>query len=160
MPKQLLLMRHAHAGWERGQTDFERPLNELGLIEATRMGAYLRQEDLKPDLIISSPALRTRQTSERVIRELGMEISSVEFEPSIYEAQPSALLEIIQAIPLPATRVLMIGHNPAISQIASWLTQKPAINMPPATIAFITLETENWREIKTCPAELQTIIGP
>ena len=74
--KKLLLLRHAKSSWGAADlTDFERPLNERGRRDAPLVGEFIREQGLRPDLVISSPAQRTRETIALVIEAAGIEVA-------------------------------------------------------------------------------------
>jgi len=106
----LRVLRHAKSSWEHeGLADHERPLNERGEREATRMGTYLRDVDEPPELVLCSSALRTRQTLER----LHLGGARVEVEDELYGAPASALIERLRELH-GEDSVLLIGHNPGV----------------------------------------------
>ncbi|MBN2783463.1 MAG: histidine phosphatase family protein, partial [Pontiellaceae bacterium] len=91
MDKLLYLVRHAKSSWaDMGMRDFDRPLNKRGLRDAPEMGRRLRKLEAAPSIVLCSPALRTRQTSELLLREMQVSTDCVLFESSIYEASTTA----------------------------------------------------------------------
>jgi phosphohistidine phosphatase len=84
--KILFLLRHAKSSWDDARlSDFERPLNERGLRVAPQMGKFMSERGFAPDLILSSPAARARETA-RLVKESANFQSEIRFEPKIYEA--------------------------------------------------------------------------
>ncbi|HKR02167.1 MAG TPA: histidine phosphatase family protein, partial [Pyrinomonadaceae bacterium] len=89
--KKLLLLRHAKSSWDDASLpDFERPLNERGRRAAPLMGEFMRRQKIRPDLVICSPARRTRETIARVLEAAGM-TTEVRYDERIYEASVQAL---------------------------------------------------------------------
>lgn len=126
MTRRLLLLRHAEAASPAGgdlseQADLARGLTAEGRIAAGRCGEWLRARALAPDLVLCSPALRTRQTLAGLEPALPPPALPTLFCPEIYEAPPEALLACIRHAPDHARTVLLIGHNPGISTLARWL---------------------------------------
>ena len=116
-------MRHAKSDWHTGaQTDFDRPLNERGLRNASDMARWMRNELPRPDVILCSPAQRTRQTVLRVCAEWGLDADGVVWEPRIYEAPPGELLAVLGETDGAASTVLMVGHNPGTELLIRHLT--------------------------------------
>src|SRR3954470_18822585 len=110
--KTLYLLRHAKSSWDDSSLkDFERPLNERGSKAAPRMGGYLRKQKIKPDVVISSPALRAKQTTTMVAEAAGM-TGIMTFNEAIYEASAQKLFYIVASFEDRVESVLMIGHNP------------------------------------------------
>ncbi|WP_042364090.1 SixA phosphatase family protein [Streptacidiphilus neutrinimicus] len=110
---RLIVLRHAKSAWPEGVPDLERPLAERGLRDAPRMGAWLRQAALRPELVICSPAQRTRETWELTSRTLGAE-PIVAFEPRLYGAEVEELLEVLREVPDGIATVLVVAHFPGV----------------------------------------------
>ena len=87
--KELLLLRHGKSDWNTDTTDFYRPLNNRGKLSAERMGKWLDEQQLIPDLIISSPATRAFTTAEIVCSAIEVDSHSIRIEKGIYEASLS-----------------------------------------------------------------------
>jgi phosphohistidine phosphatase len=137
-------MRHAKSSWDNpAHDDHERPLNKRGRRDAPRMGRWLREQSIQPDLIVSSSACRAQETAERLAPECG----SAEFqtEPRLYHASPETWTNIVRALPDAANRVLCIGHNPGIEEFLGLLV-RDGVSMPTAAIACIELPIEAWRD--------------
>src|SRR5512137_1969116 len=110
--KTLLLLRHAKSSWKQPElNDHDRPLNKRGKKEAPKVGKYLKDNDLVPDLVLSSTAKRARDTAEAAAEECGFD-KPIEFYQDLYLSEPSCYLDILQRLPDSAGRVLVVGHNP------------------------------------------------
>ena len=78
--KQLLIVRHAKSDWgNAGISDFNRPLNERGIINASLMGKRLKVKGILPNALISSPALRAITTAKLITYELGFSYENINF---------------------------------------------------------------------------------
>jgi phosphohistidine phosphatase SixA len=138
--RQLVLLRHAHAEpAPAGMADFDRPLSPEGVAEAEAAGVWLEQHGYKPDLVVYSPARRTKETIERVLAVLG----NVEArpEPRIYEATPGTLMAIADAH-RDLGRVLLVGHNPGLEQALALLSSGQSGDfrgMPAGGVAVLDL---------------------
>jgi phosphohistidine phosphatase SixA len=138
--RQLVLLRHAHAEpAAAGQADFERPLSPEGVAEAEAAGVWLEQHGYTPDLVVYSPARRTKETLERVLSVLG----NVEArpEPRVYEATPGTLMAIADAH-RDLGRVLLVGHNPGLEQALALLSSGQSGDfrgMPAGGVAVLDL---------------------
>ncbi|MBT3197420.1 MAG: histidine phosphatase family protein, partial [Gammaproteobacteria bacterium] len=114
---------HAKSDWDSGSaTDFGRPLNQRGRSDAPRIGHWMKGEGLQPDYILSSPAQRARETVLAVCAELGQGEQQVHWEPRIYEASVDTLLQLLEALPAEATRILLVGHNPGLEGLVYLLS--------------------------------------
>jgi len=120
--KNLVLVRHAKSDWGNpALNDFDRPLNRRGMKNAPLMGRRLRQMNVSPERVISSPARRARDTAQLLAAELGVAETEILFEPRIYDAGVADLVEIVRTLDDAWDQVLLVGHNPGISELASLL---------------------------------------
>lgn len=143
--KTLYVLRHAKSDWnDASLTDFERPLNERGVHAAQKMGAFMQQRGIVPDLIISSPARRARETAQIVTDTAGI-AAGIRFEPRIYEASVGDLMEIVSQVENDCEKLLIVGHNPGFEQLVEILSGELQ-PMPTAALAEIELPIENWSE--------------
>ena len=140
--RDLILLRHAHADAAgAGQPDLDRPLSATGREEARAAGDWLREHGLLPDRVLCSPAARTRETLA-VLGDLG--VVEVREEPSIYEASPGTLAALVDAN-RDANRLLLVGHNPGLEQLAALMHSGQTGDyrgMPPAGIAVLKLPVD------------------
>src|SRR5258708_31403515 len=96
--KTLLLLRHAKSSWKDGAVkDFDRPLNQRGLKTAPSVGRLIRKRKLEPNLVLSSPAERARQTTQLVLESAGLK-TELRYDERIYEATGARLFEIVAQI--------------------------------------------------------------
>ena len=151
----LTLFRHAKSSWDiSGLDDRERPLNARGLSAAPMMGAYLREHDLKPDLVLCSTSVRTRQTFE--LASGGWEPEPrTKYEGALYLAEPVSLLERVRKTPASVKHLMLIGHNPGLQFLAIELIGEgeaakiAAISekLPTAGVVVLTFEGKNWKDV-------------
>jgi phosphohistidine phosphatase len=122
MPRELLILRHAKSDWDdNAQSDFARPLAKRGKKDAPRVGAWMYREGLVPDLVVSSPAERARQTTQAVCKGLDYKRKTVVWDQAIYEAAVTDLLGLLARLPPNAKTVLLVGHNPGIEELLVYL---------------------------------------
>ncbi len=157
--KTLYLMRHAKSSWKDSSLDdFDRPLNKRGMNDAPLISKYLLDQKIVVDLIISSPAKRAALTAKIIANELKF-TSNIIFEPKIYEANLSELLNLIQSIENRINNVILIGHNPALNEFANYLIDREIDNIPTAGVVAIKFEME-WEEISKKSGKLLFFIYP
>jgi phosphohistidine phosphatase len=143
--KTILFLRHGKS--KRGLrylTDYERPLAKRGKRDAARMGEFLVEKDLLPDLILSSPAERARQTALRCAEAADYQ-GEIRFAESLYFAGDDAYLELLWALDDSVGSVLFVGHNPDIESAIENMSGQYA-RMPTAALARIDLPLERWSE--------------
>lgn len=157
--KMLLLMRHAKSSWdEAGRADFDRPLNDRGRRAAPFMGEVLRREGLVPDVIVSSPAERARQTTDSVVA-AGDFDRRIVFDENIYEASANALRQVAERLEESAGSAMLVGHNPGMEDFIRYLTGEIE-PMPTAAVAVISLEVETWADVTGRCGRLEMVLRP
>lgn len=122
MDRTLVLLRHAKADRPNGVADIDRPLTERGHADSAAAGAWLVKHGYAPDVVLCSPAKRTRQTWHSVAVALAQAASpNVRYEREIYEGTAGDLLKVAQSADPGARVIMMIGHNPTISHLSELL---------------------------------------
>ena len=143
--KQLLVMRHAKSPQEDGElADKDRPLDKRGRRDATRMGRELLDEDLVPDLVISSDAARTRETFERMSRGMGAE-PEVEWREDFYLGGIQPVMARLRQLDSSHDRVLILGHNPGWQEVVMYLSSRP-VRLTTANVALLERRAKNWQD--------------
>ncbi len=158
--KTLLLLRHAKSSWKKPDLpDHERPLNKRGKKEAPKVGDYLKNNSLLPDLVISSTARRAHDTAEAVAEACGFD-GQVDLYQDLYMSDPTSYLDILRCLPDEASRVLVVGHNPDVEELLTLLTDVTG-HMTTAALAVINLPISSWQELnEATDARLQTLWSP
>jgi phosphohistidine phosphatase len=137
--KTLFLLRHAKAeDVGDGLPDFDRALNDRGRKEARAVGILIRKQNVRLDLVLSSPAVRARETTELVLGSAEL-VLEVHYDQRIYEAGPQRLLEVISQLEDEMSAVLLVGHNPGLGELLSLLTNRIE-HMATGTLAKIDLK--------------------
>ncbi len=166
MPRELLILRHAKSDWGAGvASDFKRPLAKRGKKDAPRVGAWLYREGLVPDLVVSSPAQRARQTVEKVCKSMDYSKKKIQWQDEVYGASLPNLLRLLGRCPLEARIVLLVGHNPGLEELVVYLAgddlDEPADGklLPTATLARLEMPND-WDALTSGCAQLITITRP
>jgi phosphohistidine phosphatase len=145
--KRLTLVRHAKSSWKDTDcADIDRPLSGRGKREAPRMGAFLAQQGLRPDIILSSPARRARKTAKLLAQEIPGAEDRLLFDPALYEASATVLLERVRALDEAWQHVMLVGHNPGLTDFANLLTAIGIDNLPTCSVLIADLAVDAWRE--------------
>lgn len=150
--KSLLLLRHAKSDRDVQIADWLRPLKKRGVQAAKTMGHWMLEQQLQPDLIISSPAKRAINTAKKVCKAMSLDTDIIQQDERIYNTTTELLLDVLRACPETAKRVLLVGHNPALEVLLTDLVQQP-ISIPEdgkylPTTALAQLEfTGLWSEL-------------
>jgi phosphohistidine phosphatase len=164
----LSLFRHAKSSWANpGQQDFDRPLNERGLEAAPRMGAFMADHGIAPDLVLSSPSVRTRQTLDLVLPHLSP-APAVVYEDAFYLGSPSTFLRRIRKLDAAVQHAMIVAHDPGLHQLAMELPgsgdpdvlQALAQKFPTAALAVIVFDGRSWAKMKPGAGRLKLFMTP
>lgn len=163
---ELYLLRHAKAVSKEGDfRDIDRPLDERGRDGARAVGQWLRRNAIRPDLVLCSPSARTRETLDLA---LGVTPPpETRFDNSLYLADADRLLALLRDVPERFQRVMLIGHNPGIHELAlsladttsGPLASRLAANLPTAGLARYEVEAE-WPGLRRRAARLLAFVSP
>jgi phosphohistidine phosphatase len=165
--KILTLMRHAKSGWDDPvRRDFDRPLNSRGRRAARTVGAEMKAQGLRFDRVIASPARRVVETIEEVAAVYGP-IEPV-YDERLYLASVQTLLDVARGAPDAVERLLLVGHNPGLEELALRLARSAdcglrdevEVKYPTGTVAEIELPAGRWSEISEGSGTLTRFIRP
>jgi phosphohistidine phosphatase len=138
--KNIILLRHAEAVPHDARRDFDRELTQKGRLEAQRAGKQLQALQLLPNRVLSSPALRARETAELACEALGIAPGSISLHTNLYQVDASGLVDIINEEP-PRECLLVVGHNPAFSECSAYLAGHQ-LHLEPAHAAHLVCRAE------------------
>ncbi len=142
--RTLYLLRHSKTNAESATgRDFDRSLAERGVLDSATVGEFISDIQPLPQIIISSPALRARETAEAVNMNLRLDI---QFDQRIYEARVGTLVEIIGEISADINCAVLIGHNPGFERLVEYLTGEN-VAMPTSALAIIEIKNTEWNSI-------------
>lgn len=158
---RLTLLRHAKSSWDDpGLEDFDRPLNARGLRAAPEMGRRLAARGDPPQLVVSSPALRAIATARAVRRELGDPGLRIVEEPRLYLASPETLLAVLRGLEDGPRHVMLVGHNPGLTDFANRLDDLSIDHLPTAAMLCVDFTAESWSAIEPATAGLVWFDSP
>jgi len=143
--KTIYLIRHAKSSWKEPVRDFDRGLNKRGKRDLPFMANLLKSKQIIPDLILSSPARRTKLTAEVFAKEL--EVKNLHFERLMYESSYITLLSIIYKLPNDVNTVFLVGHNPGLNMLAGYLSEKHIENIPTCAVYGLKFECNEWAQV-------------
>lgn len=163
----LLLLRHAKAVPATGHDDYERALVDRGRRDAARIGAFVAEIDMIPDLMIDSGAARTRETATIVAAKWPRQVET-HAEPGLYEASWTTLQTIVRALPDNAPHAMIVAHNPGLGDLASHLAgrgarremQRMAGKFPTSGLAILEFDIDRWRDVEPGGALLARFVTP
>lgn len=153
MVRKLFILRHGEAESGIKWSDHERPLIRSGKDSVSLLSERLKRQNSSFDIIISSDAKRTQQTTQLLIQnDLGN--PQVMYMPDLYNASLSKILEILNKLDNQCEQVLLVGHNPVLSELAAYLLGVQFISMAPGQIIACELALDNWAELSANTATM------
>jgi phosphohistidine phosphatase len=167
--KTILLLRHAKSAWGHpALDDHERPLNKRGERAAQAMAEHIVRKAPRPDLVLCSTAVRTRQTLAPLIHRLAPPAPPIALEKGLYLAPEATLLARLQAVSDHVSTVLLIGHNEGIGELAEDLPGKGSAGarasleekFPTGALATFEIPDGPWQHLALGAAELLSFVRP
>lgn len=160
--RRLILVRHAKSSWtDPGLPDFDRPLNQRGRRDAPLMGQRLAETGWLPDRIVASPAQRARDTARLLAVALGYPEADIAWEPAIYEAEAHDLLAVVRRSAAELATIMLVGHNPGITDLTTLLTGRMVEAVPTAGIVRLSVhEASTWRALRPGHGRLIALDSP
>ncbi len=144
--KTLLIVRHGKSSWkDKSLKDNERPLKNTGKKQSAYMGKLLIENELIPQLILSSDALRASQTAQ-IIADIAGVTAAVRLEPDFYMAEPLVFIETLKLLPDTIERVMIVGHNPGLEALLQLMDGK-IDSLHTGSMAYLVLNVASWSEL-------------
>jgi len=138
--------------------DFDRPLKSRGRDAAKQIGKRLASEKPHSEMVVCSPAVRTRETADIVLKHAKSKVD-VSFDERIYEASLRDLLQVVVDIPDDKQVAMMIGHNPGFEELVAYLSGEHR-RMPTCAVAKIRLDVESWKDVRGDEGTLEWFVTP
>lgn len=166
--KYLSIVRHAKSDSATAEmADFNRQLTKKGRKDAKRVAQALSQLTPEPNFLVSSPAIRAKETSkilkDALERSLSVELQ-IYWDERIYEADTGLLLRTLQEIPPAANHVILVGHNPGmeglVAGLAAGASSHQLAAMPPAGLAHLQLEIAHWQQCRWGCGQIHLLVTP
>lgn len=146
--KTLILVRHAKSDWNDPMlSDFERTLNPRGMQDAPEMAKRFVERGIRPELIITSPAVRALTTCQIFAKTIGYSENQIQMNQGIYDAGAREVMEIVSQIDESINTAMLFGHNPAISNLATYLSSIHFGEVPTCSVICIEFQTNKWGDI-------------
>jgi phosphohistidine phosphatase len=147
--KRVTLLRHAKArADDSSMPDRQRPLNDRGERDAPMMGRRLRVSGVRPSLIITSPALRALHTARLIAEAIGYPLEFLQRESDLYLASPDDILRVLTQQDNAFNDIIVCGHNPGLTELASKLTGVEIDNIPTCGLVVVEAEISEWGQLR------------
>ena len=145
--KTLYLVRHAKSSWKYPKLDdFERPLNKRGRRNAPFMGSVLKELKVAPDLVLSSPANRAATTARAIADHIDYPLDDIQYSEIIYSFSENALIHVIRQIDDKIKAAMVVGHNPALTELANSIGDTAISNIPTCGVCCVNLNISSWAD--------------
>ena len=153
--KYLFLVRHAKSSWDNPLLDdFSRPLNERGKRDAPRMAKRLKEKDVLITHMLSSTAKRTMATAKRFAEILNFPENQIQKRAELYHATSDKMLDVLQQVPNLYPTVMLVGHNPGLTELANRLSDWRMENIPTTGIVAFKFKIDDWKQLDWKKGEL------
>lgn len=148
--KTVYIVRHAKSSWEEpGLADHDRPLAETGIKKTKPVIDFLKKKNVLPDLMLSSSALRAKETAFLLAEGLGYPQSAIDIVKKLYHASPDSILDELYSLSENIESVMIFGHNPTLTYFVNQFIDPPIINLPTSGVVAIEFATDKWTEISS-----------
>ncbi len=145
--KILTLVRHAKSSWDDpGLPDYDRPLSRRGEEDAPLMGQRLAERGVQVDRIITSPAVRALATAEAIADEIGYPWDGIVCDERLYHGDVEDILEVIQEVEEHVDHLMLVGHNPAFTDMANYFSTV-FVDMPTCGVVEFRFDIEEWSQV-------------
>jgi phosphohistidine phosphatase len=164
--RHLWLLRHAKSSWDDADLDdHDRPLGPRGERAAAAMASHLQVAGVRPQLVLCSSALRARRTLGIVLASLGDRLE-VRIDPELYTFDAEVLLGRLRSVPDDVSSLLLVGHNPAVQELALLVAdggasrRRVAEKLPTGALVTIALADAPWTRLGESDAEIEGLVVP
>jgi phosphohistidine phosphatase len=150
--KELILVRHAKSNWDDPYLDdHDRPLNDRGLRNAPEMGKRIQGSGIRPDVWISSTALRAMTTAEILAEQVGFAKDQIQLSRDLYHASATELQEFIAGLDDAIGSAILFGHNPGMTSLVANLYGLPIDNLPTCGVVHLQFNENTWSAVSSAP---------
>lgn len=161
MKKELVLIRHTKTNpADLGQRDFDRTLRIDRTDDAKNVANRLNELGFKPELILCSPALRTKQTAELFCEKLKYDFNKIVFDMRLYESSAEDYLEVVRETNKEIETLVVIGHNPSVTHFANHFLKKEIDIVPTTGVVWLEFENDDWELHRRTPCQLKQFLTP
>lgn len=159
--KTIFIVRHAKSSWNTTDIpDEKRPLMEKGKKRTKKVIDYLLSNNIKVDYIISSQAVRAHETAKIFAHALKYPVEDIRIDSQIYHADGDALLNQFYDLPERFNTVMIVGHNPALTDFANLFLESPIENLPTSGVVSISFDTDHWDKVPVASRKTNFILFP
>ena len=146
--KKLILVRHAKSSWEHDVIDHQRPLKTRGFKDANIVSNNLNNRDIQIDMVLSSDAVRAKNTAEIFMNSLNIDRSIFYLKPKLYDFSGRDLIKVITECEDFIDHLMVFGHNHAITAFVNSFGDQYIDNVPTCGVTMIEFGIDTWKDLK------------
>ena len=158
--KTLFLVRHAKSSWEEPLPDDRRPLLHKGISRTARVAEAMLLKGVSVDRIISSHAVRALETAKLLAQALDYPVEEIVVDPDIYHSGGDAIFDRLYQLPDSCGSVMIVGHNPALTDLSNRFLADPIENLPTSGVVSVTFHTDSWVDLPLAERKVRFILLP
>ena len=159
--KTLHIVRHAKSSWEdHSLSDHDRPLLPAGKKKTRRIVNFLNERRVKPDLLLSSSALRAFETAKIIAQGIGYPEDKIKKEPGLYHASSDEIYSELFTLPDDIDSVMIFGHNPTLTYFVNYFVSPTIENLPTSGVVSITFKSDKWEQISDSDFHVNFVVFP
>ncbi len=159
--KTLYIVRHAKSSWDISDIpDDMRPLMEKGKKRTKKVIDFLHEKKVRVDYIISSHAVRAHETAMLIAHGINYPKENIKIDKSIYYADGDSILDQFYDLPERFESVMIVGHNPTLTDLANRFLSKPIENLPTSGVISISFDTDKWEKVILAKRKTNFVLFP
>ena len=145
--KVITFLRHSKSSWENNIDDINRPLSEIGIEKIKKIANLSKDHFVSSEIIFSSSANRALHTSVLLSRTLSINLNKIKICDELYTFDHNKVFDFIETIDNNYSEVVLVGHNPAFTEISNYFSENKILNLPTARWFSLKFESDNWSDI-------------
>jgi phosphohistidine phosphatase len=145
--KQITFLRHSKSSWDYNLDDIDRPLNNSGVAKIKKVAESSKAQFVNSDIIFSSSATRAIHTSLILTRSLSINSNRISICEDLYTFEFNEVVNFINKIENKYSEVVLVGHNPAYTEISNYFSENKILNLPTARWFSIKFDSNSWSDI-------------
>ena len=145
--KTITFLRHSKSSWDYILEDIDRPLNEVGIEKIKKVAESSKHQFINSDIIFSSTANRAIHTCLILTRQLSISNNKIRLSEDLYTFNHFEVFDFIKKIEDKYSQVVLVGHNPAYTEISNYFSENKILNLPTARWFSMNFDSNNWSDI-------------
>ena len=145
--KKITFLRHSKSSWDYNLDDIDRPLNNSGVVKIKKIAELSKVQFINSDIIFSSSATRAIHTSLILTRCLSINSNRINICEDLYTFEFNEVVNFINKIENKYSEVVLVGHNPAYTEISNYFSENKILNLPTARWFSMKFDSNSWSDI-------------